>query len=256
MRHDMAKVVTEPPRRGHAAPSTKWGRRLGKHEHDAEDHGSTRAPIARRRQYGYNAKVFSDALPPLRRYLRKQVGRPWNTVWSEITRSFDSRSLSGGHLLDHIRAEVAHHTFLGADGRVFDGGHWGPVPVGGLFVHPRTGLLCYAPEPWRGKRTRPFNKAQAALRAFGIEIDTLTDAGRYRIDDMQVWERRDNGWFIHTYRLVPEQLVRVVTWGDGRQIAIRTVAHYERATTAQASRKQILQARAMLERNWPAPPEG
>lgn len=252
MRQDMAKVVTEPPRRGHKAPSTKWGRRLGKHEYDAEDQGATRAPIARRRQYGYNAKAFSDALAPLRRYLRKQVGRPWNVVWSEITTSHDSRSLSGGHLLDHIRAEVACHTFPGADGRIFDAGRSGPVPVGGLYVHPTTRLLCYAPEPWRGKRTRPFNKAQAALRAFGIEIDSITDAGRYRINGMQVWERRECGWLIHTYRLVPEQLVRSVTWGDGRQMSIHTVAYLERVTTMQASRKQILKARPMLERDWTA----
>lgn len=56
MRIDMAKVVTEKPRRGHGNPSKKWGRRLGKNEHDAEDHGPTRAPIARRHQYGWNAK--------------------------------------------------------------------------------------------------------------------------------------------------------------------------------------------------------
>lgn len=249
MRHDMAKIVAEPPRRGHAAPSTKWGRRLGKGEHDADDHGPTRAPIARRRQYGWHGKESSDALAPLRRYLRKQVGRRWNTVWSEITGSHDGRSLSGGRILDHIRAEVASHTFLAADGRLFEAGRSGPVPVGGLYVHPTTGLLCYAPEPWRGKRTSSFNKAQAALRAFGIEIATTADAERYRIDDMRVWERQKSGWLIHTYRLVPEQLVRTITWGDGRQVSIHAVAHYARVTTTQASRKQIARARPMLERS-------
>jgi hypothetical protein len=73
MRSDMAKVVTERPRRGHGNPSKKWGRRLRKNEYDAEDHGPRRAPIARRHQYGWNAKEFSDLLGPLRRYLRKQV---------------------------------------------------------------------------------------------------------------------------------------------------------------------------------------
>ena len=43
MRSDMAKVVTERPRRGHGNPSKKWGRRLGKNEYDAEDHGPERA---------------------------------------------------------------------------------------------------------------------------------------------------------------------------------------------------------------------
>jgi hypothetical protein len=85
MRDDMAKVVTERPRRGHGDPSKKWGRRLNQNEYDLEDHGASRAPIARRRPYGLNWKEFSDFLGPLRRYVIAQVGPPWNRIWSEIT---------------------------------------------------------------------------------------------------------------------------------------------------------------------------
>ena len=134
MRIDMAKVVTEKPRRGHGSPSKKWGRRLGKNEHDAEDHGPTRAPIARRHQYGWNAKEFSDLLGPLRRYLRKQVGRPWNNVWSEIVRSLDSRSLSGQHIFDHIRWEVEQQVWLSPDGSLYRNRWSGLVPVGAYMV--------------------------------------------------------------------------------------------------------------------------
>ena len=119
MRSDMAKVVTERPRRGHGNWSKKWGRRLGKNEYDAEDHGPKRAPIARRHQYGWNAKEFSDLLGPLRRYLRTQVGRPWNKVWSEMTRNLDSRSLSGQHIFDHIHWEVEQHVSLSPDGQLY-----------------------------------------------------------------------------------------------------------------------------------------
>ena len=38
MRKDMAKVVTEAPRRGQANPSSKWGRRLTKDEYSLDDH--------------------------------------------------------------------------------------------------------------------------------------------------------------------------------------------------------------------------
>jgi hypothetical protein len=74
MRSDMAKVVTEAPRRGHGNPSRKWGRRLRKDEYELDDHGPARASSARHRQY--DPKDFSDVLGPLRRYLRKQVGVP------------------------------------------------------------------------------------------------------------------------------------------------------------------------------------
>jgi hypothetical protein len=125
MRIDMAKVVTEKPRRGHGNPSKKWGRRLGKNEHDAEDHGPTRAPIARRHQYGWNAKEFSDLLGPLRRYLRKQVGRPWKQGLvgdrSQSRQPFTERPahlrphpLGGGAArLAQPRRESAPHSLVG-----------------------------------------------------------------------------------------------------------------------------------------------
>ncbi len=249
MRSDMARVVTERPRRGHTNQSKKWGRRLGKNEYDAEDHGPTRAPIARHHQYGWNAKEFSDVLGPLRRYLRKQVGRPGNKVWSEISRTLDNRSLSGQHIFDHIRWEVTRHTCLDADGGVYDNRWSGPIPVSGLYVHPITGLLCYARESWRSFRGGPFLKAQAALRAFGLGASTASDIRRYRVDGVRVWERRDCGWFIHTYRYVPEQLVRVITRSDGREVPIYSAPQYERVATKQASKKQIREARRILERD-------
>jgi hypothetical protein len=146
MRKDMAKVVTEAPRRGHANPSRKWGRRLTRNEYGLDDHGPTRAPMARHRQYGWNTKEFSDVLGPLRRYLRKQVGRPWDTVWSEISQTLDSRSLTGQHILDHIRWEVEQETWIGQNGRVYRKTRYGPIElVSGLYVHPITGIFCFKP---------------------------------------------------------------------------------------------------------------
>jgi hypothetical protein len=190
MRNDMAKVVTERPRHGHGNSSKKWGRRLGKQEYDAEDHGPTRAPIARHHQYGWNAKEFSDLLGPLRRYLRKQVGRPWNKVWSEISRTLDNRSLSGQHIFDHIRWEVEQHARLGADGSVYHDRWSGAVAVSGLYVHPVTRLLCYAPYPNSPFRGGPFLKARAALRALSVDASSVADIRRYRVDGLRVWERR------------------------------------------------------------------
>ncbi len=242
MRSDMAKVVTERPRRGHGNSSKKWGRRLRKHEYAAEDHGPSRAPIARRHQYGWNAKEFSDLLGPLRRYLRQQVGRPWDKVWSEITRSLDSRSLTGQHIFDHIQSEVDRHVWLGPDGRLYHTRWSGPVPVSGLYVHPSTGVLCYTRESWRGYRGGPFVKARAALRAFGIDVSRAEEIRRYRVDGTRLWEQCDCGWFIHSYRYVHEQLVRVITRSDGRDVSIYAPPHYERVATKQASKKEIKEA--------------
>ncbi|HEY3886143.1 MAG TPA: hypothetical protein VGL62_13085 [Vicinamibacterales bacterium] len=142
MRKDMAEVVTEAPRRGHSNPSCKWGRRLTRDEYALDDHGASRAPVSRHRQYGWNAKEFSDSLGPLRGYLRKQVGRPWDKVWSEIATTLDSRSLTGQHIFDHLRWEVELDAWLGDDGRLYQKRRWGTIElVTGLYVHPRAGLL-------------------------------------------------------------------------------------------------------------------
>jgi hypothetical protein len=61
MRDDMAKVVTERPRRGHANKSLKTtGPRIRRYDSDREYDEPTRLPIARYRQYGCDAKEFSD----------------------------------------------------------------------------------------------------------------------------------------------------------------------------------------------------
>jgi hypothetical protein len=248
MRTDMARVVTERERRGHTNPSRKWGRRLGACEYDHDDHGPARAPIARRTQYGWKAKEFSDRLGPLRRYLRKQVGRPWDQVWSEITRTLDKRSLSGQHIFEHIQWEVEQHVRVGDDGRLYHD-RWSRLPLEGLYVDPATGLLRNAPKAYAGVGRVTFWKAQAKLRKFGIQADTVADIRRYRIDGTRVWERRDRGWFVHSYRHVPQQLDHVATRGNGRRVAVYRQAHYQLVSSMQASRKDRQRARAILERD-------
>src|SRR5688572_27314763 len=183
MRNDMAKVVTERPRRGHGSPSKKWGRRLLPSEYELDDHGTGRAPIARCRQYSSNWKDFSDLLGPLRRYLRKQVGRPWDKVWSEIAQTLDSRSLTGLHIFDHIRWEVEQEAWIGEDGRLYHKRRWGSIQlVDGLYIHPVTGLLCCGPESRWVSRGGAFLRASTALRRFGIAVGDAEDVGRHRID--------------------------------------------------------------------------
>ena len=150
MRHDMARVVTERPRAGHGNSSKKWGRRLNTNEFDLDDHGPNRAPIARRRQYS-NSKEFSDLLGPLRRYLRKQVGRPWDKVWSDITQTLDSRSLTGQHIFDHIRWEVEHEAWIAEE--------WSPVPQAALGCH-RVGRWALRPS----RHAASLQQAEAVAR--------------------------------------------------------------------------------------------
>jgi hypothetical protein len=52
-------------------------------------------------------RSFSDKLGPARRWLRSQVGRPWNKVRSALFTRFDTRTTAGRHIVfDHLLQEV------------------------------------------------------------------------------------------------------------------------------------------------------
>jgi hypothetical protein len=141
-------------------------------------HVGEHARISPSGQYGWHAKEFSDVLNPLRRYLRKQVGRPWNTIYSEMTRALDKRTVAGLHIWDHVAHEVETHTYLGADGKtVYPCPRWrwvseeNKMPVSGLFVHPRTGLLCAAPSAYEQMRRRRRHHQARPVTEIRLDAD-------------------------------------------------------------------------------------
>lgn len=147
MRDDMAKVVTERPRRGHGNKSKKTtAPRIRRYDPNQEYDEPTRLPIARRRQYGYDAKEFSDLINPLRRYLRSCMGRPWAKVHSELSQKLDRRSVSGSHIWDHVIREIEIDCYIGNDGLAYSNnrtcmGRASDCPIEGIYVHPKTGLI-------------------------------------------------------------------------------------------------------------------
>src|SRR4051812_1474335 len=49
------------------------------------------------------AKDFYDKLAPAERWMRRQVGRPWNKIYAEIRARFDIRTTAGRHIVfDHM----------------------------------------------------------------------------------------------------------------------------------------------------------
>jgi hypothetical protein len=145
MRDDMAKVVTERPRRGHGNKSKKTtGLSIRRYDPDGDYDELVRLPVSRGRQYGWNAKEFSDLINPLKRYLRSCIGRPWNKVHSELSRKLDRRGITGSHIWDHVRWEIETDCYIGPDRLAYSNrrhGGRGDWPIIGLYVDPRTGLI-------------------------------------------------------------------------------------------------------------------
>ncbi len=147
MRDDMSKVVTERPRQGHGNKSNKTaGPRIRRYDPDREYDEPTRLPIARYRQYGYDAKEFSDLINPLKRYLRTCIGKPWRKVHSELSLKLDRRSVSGSHIWDHVMREIESDCYMGDDGLAYSNdrrfaSRMSEYPIEGLYVHPNSGLV-------------------------------------------------------------------------------------------------------------------
>lgn len=202
MRKDMAKVLVERPRlidstehRGRKLPAELLPKALGMRRSVREAGGF---------------KQLNENLAPLRRYLERQVGRPWNKVFSDIAANLKSTSTVQQHVRDHIKDFVQLHPR--ADARVWSGSErrWFQP----LYVDPRDGVL---------KRTDRLDwyKALAKPRpAAAIE--------RVAVSDHREFRRLDGLWFEITLATLPSPEYRTVLRpaapspsGQAREAAVR-----------------------------------
>jgi hypothetical protein len=134
MRPDMPKILVERPRPPSRVPRGRDGRKF----RDQSD-----APFLPMKAGYRDPKSLNENLRPLARYLKRQIGRPWDKVYSEVCAVIDGRNAVQRHILEHLDQYVAVHTRV-VDGHLIDLGRqilgvrrvWQP-----LYVDPRTGLL-------------------------------------------------------------------------------------------------------------------
>jgi hypothetical protein len=121
-------------------------------------------------------------LGPLQRFLEKNVGRPWNDVYSEMCASLDKRKATGQHIFDHAKDMVETNCFIGANGKIHRL-RWGSEEeVYGLYVHPRTGLLCRA--------LRPTKRELKRKRLLAEEVTRLD------VDDDMGYRKHEGIWYL------------------------------------------------------------
>lgn len=163
MRRDMHKVIVERKRLGGEGRSAKppW-EKLGRLEDMPTKEG-----IRKRHVFKKDWKLLNENLAPLKRYLQKQVGRPWNAVYREISRGLRVSSAVQQHVRDHVWDFVERQVTLGPDAEVYPhphskrGGIFERLRAGHLYVDPRTGMLRVV-KPWRARAwTRGKAKAKS-----------------------------------------------------------------------------------------------
>ena len=139
MRRDMAKVIVEGARHGgdggKSVPVKGWYKNAGLDDLPAKE--------GMRRPYGFGRKELNENIEPLRRYLRRQVGRPWNDVYSDISQHLRPTNAVQQHVRDHVGWEVEQDVAV-IDGKVYFCRGWRakyPMRRGELYVDPETGTL-------------------------------------------------------------------------------------------------------------------
>lgn len=169
MRHDMAKVIVERPRRG----GWKRGKAL-RDDFDGPMQQGIRRPHVDR-------KGLNENLAPLIRFLRSRVGKHWSKVYSEISEHLRAENAVQQHVRDHLNDFVAVQTALRNSKIVVHREGWrsGPEPLTESFcrfyVHPVSGVLHankYRDEQMR-RRAATRQQKDESVRARRIDLGPM-----------------------------------------------------------------------------------
>ncbi len=190
MRKDMAKVIVERPR------FKPWRLDNPKPSIDIDTELPAFVGIRRPYEERNQAKELNENLAPLRRYLFKQVGRPWDKVYGEISAHLRADNPVQQHVRNHLRdfVETVPDPKSYFRQKTRDAIHSGRP----LFVDPQTGLLC---------RSDEVPQAKAARRARANKPKPPID--RVRLSDEIELQRIDGLWFEVRLAPVPTPEYRV-----------------------------------------------
>jgi len=172
MRDDIEKVICERPRSGQDGGIAVRAHRRRLNRIDGETDVKFE-PMGRKRAHGwYRTKEFADFLSPIKGLLAKNVGRPWDKLYSELRRVLPNDNTTQRHVYLHLNQYVERHPVF-EDGRVFrpQGGGWGSKKLPELrtddyYVSAHGLLLRY--------RSKPIKDSQKPRR---VERCQLTSNG-------------------------------------------------------------------------------
>lgn len=141
MRSDMAKVIVERPRVGSRSPSRKKGYRKYLQSMPVDELPHDEPMLGRWKGRG---KWLNEHLGPMRRFLRSNIGRPWNNVHQDLCEHVSFDNAVQGHVLAHIYQYVHLHVEVEDCATVFSKAGWRhphQLKENTMYVCPQTGIL-------------------------------------------------------------------------------------------------------------------
>jgi hypothetical protein len=187
--HRLNEIVIERPRGGMRCSLKKMTgvkKHLNAITQEATEDGLLRPYLIKPRN---KTKYLSDHLSPLRRFLRLRRGQPWSQVYSELCQRLDHSTMTGQHVLDHVKDYVEEHVEF-INGIPYSKSRswknrldWSYHDQ--FYVHPETGILCLA------KPSVPQPKKPS------VQPDYVT------IDDYHQYRKIDGIWYHMTFENFP-----------------------------------------------------
>jgi hypothetical protein len=118
-----------------------------------------------------DTKSLNENLAPLRRYLARQVGRPWSKVYSEISENLRVTNAVQQHVRDHLKDFVAIKVACDKTGEPIDNSGW--LRSYDFYVDPRDGILKRAKAETDKARKRAKEQCQQRLALAQNKIDKI-----------------------------------------------------------------------------------
>ncbi len=220
MRKDFGRLVIERERRGSSAKNLKM-RKTGRFRLESPDweEWDYDGPLRIRTQglggvkHAYDRqmgeKSFTDVLTPIRGYLHKSIGRPWDDVFSELTAALGRGTWPIRHVLtSHAVGEVSTDTYC-ENGKIYSQPK--QYDYGDYFVDPRDGTLRKEATRPRYRYAAPRLTAITGRMEYGLSESMVSGiwvlmrrTARWR-PSARLWlaERRDAGamWYFVKGRL-------------------------------------------------------
>ena len=160
MRADMVKVIVERERRG-GNRNYHWARSRKKFkDKDIEEAITYESMNKRHSDRDGMRKELNENLNPLRNFLYRQVGRPWDKVYSELNQFVNVKNAVQAHIRQHLYQFVELHAVKDDNGNYRARGRYGSQHLlndGELFVN-ESGILCKAKRKSEKVRLLPGQK--------------------------------------------------------------------------------------------------
>ncbi|ACC79932.1 hypothetical protein [Nostoc punctiforme] len=196
--HRLSEIVIERPRGGRRISLKKvtgFKKQLYKITQDAIQDGLLNPYLIKPIN---KSKYLSDHLGPLRRFLRSQVGQPWNDVYSQLFQRLDPSTMAGQHVIGHVWDYVERHV------EIIDGGFYSKPYQGyrnqlntshrdRFYIHPETGILC-AVETVPRKQKQKQEQTDIVI-----------------IDNYHQYQKLNEIWYFITFEDLPSPPIHYVT---------------------------------------------